>query len=66
MHPNTVRYRLKRAADTTGWDATDPREAYVLRTAISLGRRGLEGDGPNPLPSEGGVGCREIVLGSPL
>ena len=38
VHPNTVRYRLKRAADTTGWDATDPREAYVLTTAIALGR----------------------------
>ncbi|WP_239512389.1 PucR family transcriptional regulator [Bifidobacterium aerophilum] len=38
VHPNTVRYRLKRAADTTGWDAADPREAYVLRTAIILGR----------------------------
>lgn len=38
VHPNTVRYRLKRAADTTGWDAADPREAYVLRTAITLGR----------------------------
>jgi sugar diacid utilization regulator len=22
VHPNTVRYRLKRAAETTGWDAT--------------------------------------------
>ncbi|MBW3081252.1 PucR family transcriptional regulator [Bifidobacterium saguinibicoloris] len=38
VHPNTVRYRLKRAADSTGWDATDPREAYVLTTAIALGR----------------------------
>lgn len=38
VHPNTVRYRLRRAAQTTGWDATDPREAYVLRTAITLGR----------------------------
>lgn len=38
VHPNTVRYRLKRAAETTGWDATDPREAYVLLTAITLGR----------------------------
>ncbi|KFI97283.1 helix-turn-helix domain-containing protein [Bifidobacterium stellenboschense] len=38
VHPNTVRYRLKRAADTTGWDATNPREAYVLTTAIALGR----------------------------
>lgn len=41
VHPNTVRYRLKRAADTTGWDAADPREAYVLRTAITLGRIAL-------------------------
>lgn len=37
VHPNTVRYRLKRAAETTGWDATDPREGYVLHTAIALG-----------------------------
>ena len=38
VHPNTVRYRLKRASETTGWDATDPREAFVLQTAIALGR----------------------------
>ncbi|WP_300768339.1 CdaR family transcriptional regulator [uncultured Bifidobacterium sp.] len=38
VHPNTVRYRLKRIATTTGWDATDPREAYVLRTALAIGR----------------------------
>ena len=25
-------------AAATGWDATDPREAYVLITAIALGR----------------------------
>jgi hypothetical protein len=38
VHPNTVRYRIKRATDATGWDASDPRDAYVLRTAIILGR----------------------------
>ena len=38
VHPNTVRYRLKRMADTTGWDATDPRDAFVLTCAIALGR----------------------------
>ncbi len=38
VHPNTVRYRLRRVASTTGWDATDPREAYVLRTALAIGR----------------------------
>ncbi|WEV63762.1 helix-turn-helix domain-containing protein [Bifidobacterium sp. ESL0732] len=37
VHPNTVRYRIKRAADATGWDANDPRDAYVLRTAIVIG-----------------------------
>lgn len=37
VHPNTVRYRLKRAAETTGWDATDSREGYVLHTAIAIG-----------------------------
>ncbi|NEG69717.1 PucR family transcriptional regulator [Bifidobacterium choloepi] len=38
VHPNTVRYRLKRAAETIGWDATDPRDAFVLATAIAIGR----------------------------
>ena len=38
VHPNTVRYRLKRMADTTGWDVTDPRDAFVLTCAINLGR----------------------------
>lgn len=37
VHPNTVRYRIKRTADNTGWDANDPRDAYVLRTAIIIG-----------------------------
>lgn len=38
VHPNTVRYRLRKVAQTTGWDATDPRAAYVLQTAITIGR----------------------------
>ncbi|GAA3034251.1 helix-turn-helix domain-containing protein [Gordonia defluvii] len=38
VHPNTVRYRLKRIADITGRDATDPRDAYVLRVATTVGR----------------------------
>jgi DNA-binding PucR family transcriptional regulator len=38
VHPNTVRYRLRRVADLTGWDPTDPRDAYVLEVAIGLGR----------------------------
>ncbi len=38
VHPNTVRYRLKRITDFTGRDPTVPRDAYVLRVATSLGR----------------------------
>ncbi len=38
VHPNTVRYRLKRITDFTGRDPTVPRDAYVLRVAASLGR----------------------------
>lgn len=38
VHPNTVRYRLKRAAELTGRDASNPRDALVLRVALILGR----------------------------
>ena len=40
VHPNTVRYRLKRIADLTGRDPTVPRDAYVLRVATTVGRLG--------------------------
>ena len=38
VHPNTVRYRLKRIADFTGRDPTVPRDSYVLRVASTVGR----------------------------
>jgi hypothetical protein len=38
VHPNTVRYRLRKVAESTGWDPLDPRESYVLQTALALGR----------------------------
>ncbi len=38
VHPNTVRYRLKRIADFTGRDPTLPRDSYVLRVATTVGR----------------------------
>ena len=37
VHPNTVRYRLKRIADFTGRDPTLPRDSYVLRVATTVG-----------------------------
>ncbi|MDX6325184.1 MAG: hypothetical protein QOK15_1538, partial [Nocardioidaceae bacterium] len=38
VHPNTVRYRLKRVADVTGLSPTDARHAFTLRIALVLGR----------------------------
>ncbi len=38
IHANTVRYRLRRAAEVTGLAATDPRHAYTYRLALTLGR----------------------------
>lgn len=38
VHPNTVRYRLRRIAQVVGWDPTDAREGYVLQTALAVGR----------------------------
>ena len=38
IHPNTVRYRIKKIQDVTGYNPSDAREAYVLRMAVTLGR----------------------------
>jgi len=42
VHTNTVRYRLKRATELTGYSATDPRGAWTLQLALALAQ--LEGD----------------------
>lgn len=42
VHPNTVRYRLKRVSEVIGWDATGPREALILQTALILGGIGTD------------------------
>lgn len=38
VHANTVRYRLRRIEGLTGLCPSDPRDAYTLRVAITLGR----------------------------
>ena len=38
VHPNTVRYRLKKVADLTGWDPFDARDAFALTVALEVGR----------------------------
>jgi hypothetical protein len=42
VHTNTVRYRLKRAAELTGYSATDPRGSWTLQLALALSE--LDGD----------------------
>jgi DNA-binding PucR family transcriptional regulator len=38
VHPNTVRYRLRRVAEVSGYTPSDPRHALTLRLALALGR----------------------------
>ena len=38
VHPNTVRYRLRRIAEVSGYHPADARSAYVLRLSVTLGR----------------------------
>ena len=44
IHPNTVRYRLRRIADVTGLTPTDARDAFTLRVGLTLGRLATEND----------------------
>jgi len=37
VHANTVRYRLRRATELSALAPTDPRDAYTLRIALTLG-----------------------------
>jgi DNA-binding PucR family transcriptional regulator len=41
VHPNTIRYRLRRITDLTGYSPTDPRGGWTLRVGLGLGRLGL-------------------------
>jgi DNA-binding PucR family transcriptional regulator len=38
VHPNTVRYRLRKVAEVTGLTPFSPRAGYALRIALTLGR----------------------------
>jgi DNA-binding PucR family transcriptional regulator len=38
VHPNTVRYRLRRVAELTGYTPAEGRDGHTLWTAIILGR----------------------------
>jgi DNA-binding PucR family transcriptional regulator len=38
VHPNTVRYRLRRVAEITGYTPVEARDAFALRLAMAYGR----------------------------
>jgi DNA-binding PucR family transcriptional regulator len=38
VHPNTVRYRLRRVTEVTGFLPGDPRDRWALSLAMSFGR----------------------------
>ncbi|MQA04261.1 MAG: PucR family transcriptional regulator [Streptosporangiales bacterium] len=40
VHPNTVRYRLRRVTEVTGYPPTTSRGAFTLRLALAFGRLG--------------------------
>lgn len=41
LHPNTLRYRLRRAAQVTGIDFDDPLQRLVVHLALTAGHDGL-------------------------
>lgn len=51
VHPNTVRYRLKRVSDVIGWDATGAREALILQSALIIGSMSDHEHQPRGRPS---------------
>lgn len=57
VHPNTVRYRLGRICDATGYDLTVPREAWTVRLALALGRLAAADTGP-PAPGTAPTAAR--------
>ncbi|MFD0788293.1 PucR family transcriptional regulator, partial [Micromonospora azadirachtae] len=38
VHPNTVRYRLRRIAEVTGLSPLTARDAFALQVALAVGR----------------------------
>nr|MDT0658711.1 helix-turn-helix domain-containing protein [Micromonospora sp. DSM 115978] len=51
VHPNTVRYRLRRIADVTGFSPLSPRDAFALRVALTIGRLDPVGPGGTGAPA---------------
>ncbi len=56
VHPNTVRYRLRRAAQLCGHAPTDPRGGFTVRLALVLGRLASAAGGVGGVGGIGGTG----------
>jgi hypothetical protein len=54
VHANTVRYRLRRAAETVGLSPQTPRDAYTLQIALTVGRLHTAAQGPAEGPAASG------------
>lgn len=46
VHPNTVRYRLRRITEVTGFSPTVSHDAFTLRLALAIGRLDPSGELP--------------------
>ena len=64
VHPNTVRYRLGRISDVTGYDLTSPREAWTVRIALALGRLAATPAPSRPAPSTAPPTATPTAVGS--
>ena len=56
VHPNTVRYRIGKVADLTGYQLSDPRDAHTILVALQLGRLSRRPTPAPPAPSAQAVG----------
>ncbi len=61
VHPNTVRYRLRRIHEVSGYSPTDPRDAYALRLALTLGRLLSKPEPAKAAPRPTPIDARAVV-----
>lgn len=59
VHPNTVRYRLRRIAEITGLTPTTSRDAFALRMALTIGR--LDPSPPAPVAPAMDAGDADVT-----
>jgi hypothetical protein len=52
VHPNTVRYRLRRIGEVTGFAPLHARDAFALRVALTIGRLDPSVAGPQSTSSQ--------------